>query len=625
MTAIKIIFAIASRRLPPAAALCLLLCLPAASPTHGQTNYLVAEVDIRGNETFSDDHLKKQVAVHGKGGFLGLFQNNEEFSYNEDALADDVKRLRRFYQREGFLDAAVTYNLIHVNHKDREVTVVFHITEGNPVIVRHMGWSLPKNDPAASEQFDRIDSILRKIEGERALTTGVRFRDDAAKADQELQARELADHGYPYALVIPRLGVDTTAMRVDVAWRIEPGPLSSFGTIAVSGNDHIPSSSITKQLAFKSGDRFDQSLLDRSQDRVYGLGAFRVVTIIAETDSSRKAVVPVRINVVEAPRFSTEFGVGYGREEEFRVHNHSRFIGFLGATPHLDLELKHSALEPYHARLSWTKPAFLTPLTGITLVSFARRQTEPGFTVNRYGGDIELTRNFNRHLDGSVTYVFEQVGLDRQSVSPEALAGTQLDLLYNKSSVTVGISADMSSPSLSPSRGMRVSASVQASGLDLGSRYHFYKTLLEIRHYQQMRGFVLATRAKWGGIKSVDADRFVPVEERFFAGGSKSVRGWSRSELGPIMDGKPIGGNALAVGSLELRHGLFWQISGAAFMDAGNVWEKVQGISLAGIRYSAGAGLRYRTPIGPIRLDLARPVWDEVHKWQVHISVGEAF
>lgn len=603
----------------------LLSALASGIPARCQENYPVTEVSIRGNRTFSGDLLRKQIAAHGKRGFLGLFSGGEEFLYGEEAVARDAKRLQRFYQQEGFLNVSVTHGVYDVDDADQKVAVAFRIAEGGPVLVGRVRWRIARAGAADSRSPGGIDSLLQSFDDERRMVSGARFRDNAALEDRKRFIRHFADSGYPYTQVEPELDVDTTALRVDITWRIDPGPPSRFGGIFVTGNEHVPSSSILEQLAFKTGDRFDQSLLSRSQERVHGLGMFRVVAVVAQLDTSRAAQVPVQITVVESPRISSEFGAGYGREEEFRVHNHSRFFGVLGETKRLDLDLKHSALEPYRIELAWTTPAFLTPLTSITLSPFIRRQTEPGFALDRYGGTAELDHRFARHVDGSLIYLFERVKLDEQSISTVDQSRPDLTLLYNKSSVAIGVTADMSSPALSPERGTRLYSSLQASGLGLGSRYHFYKLLLEIRHYRRLSGFSLSSRAKWGGIKSVDDDRFVPVEERLFSGGSKSVRGWPRAELGPIVDGVPLGGTGLLEGGIELRRPLLWKISGALFMDAGNVWEEIERISLGGIRYSAGTGLRYQTPIGPIRIDFARPVWDERTAWLMHVSVGEAF
>ena len=118
----------------------------------------------------------------------------------------------------------------------------------------------------------------------------------------------------------------------------------------------------------------------------------------------------------------------------------------------------------------------------------------------------------------------------------------------------------------------------------------------------------------------------IPVEERFFAGGSRSIRGWARQHLGPRDDKEtPIGGNTIVEASIEPRIPLVGSLGMVVFADAGNVWTGDGGFSFTDIRYSAGAGLRFNTPIGPVGIDLARPIMDIDKSWQFHFNIGHAF
>jgi len=149
---------------------------------------------------------------------------------------------------------------------------------------------------------------------------------------------------------------------------------------------------------------------------------------------------------------------------------------------------------------------------------------------------------------------------------------------------------------------------------------------MDLRHYQKAMGMVLATRAQLGGINSHDDDGFVPIEDRFFAGGSSSVRGWTRAMLGPKDDeGIPIGGKSLIELSAELRYPIVGILSGVVFTDAGNVWLDEFTYDIDDFHYATGLGMRIATPIGPIRVDVARPIFDDDHDIQLHINVGQAF
>jgi outer membrane protein insertion porin family len=592
-----------------------------------QEGYVVTDVSFRGNQTLSDAQIVEQIAMHGRAGFLGLFSDREDFIFSRDALEADIERLTRYYQRQGFLRVRVGQPELNVNHSKQHVKVSLVIEEGRPVAVDSVLFDIIGSAQAASDgqETAEVDSLLQEVSTKLMLSPGVRFRDRLVEQDRRTLADYLSEHGYPHARSNPDLQVDTVAMAVRLIWRVNPGPVSSFGEVTVTGNKNVPTAVILRQLAFSEGERYRHSLLSRTQEWIYGLGAFRVATVSASLDSAANREVPIRIRVDEAPRLTSEFGVGYGREEEFRAYNRSRFIGFLGKMRRLETMVRHSALEPYHVAVSWIHPAFVTPHTRLAVSPFARRQTEPGFTVNRLGGDIEIRHQFSRHLDASVKYIFEQVDLDEGSVAADELLSEDLERLYNKSSIVFGIARHDSEPLFSPKRGSRLAATTKFSGLDLGSSYHFASVLVEGRYYRSVAGMVVASRLKSGVIESFDPSGFVPIEDRFFSGGSQSVRGWGRSRLGPISGDKPVGGLALLELSIELRYPLLWKISGAVFMDAGNVWRDVQNTSLDDLRYAAGLGLRYTTPIGPVRLDAARPVWDDQSLWQFHLSVGEAF
>jgi outer membrane protein insertion porin family len=163
--------------------------------------------------------------------------------------------------------------------------------------------------------------------------------------------------------------------------------------------------------------------------------------------------------------------------------------------------------------------------------------------------------------------------------------------------------------------------------LGIKSKYHFIRPSIEYRRYIQTAPWLIfAFRIKAGAIFSYDDDEFVPYEERFYSGGSSSVRGWGRAELGPKDNkGQPIGGKSVFESNLEFRYHIYSLFSGVAFLDYGNVWSNELTYKIDDLRYSAGWGLRVRTPIGPVRFDLAIPIFEGAARVQYFLSVGHAF
>lgn len=183
-----------------------------------------------------------------------------------------------------------------------------------------------------------------------------------------------------------------------------------------------------------------------------------------------------------------------------------------------------------------------------------------------------------------------------------------------------------SQPQFSPTKGVNVTFGYKFNGYLFGGDFSYNRVWADFRIYHEIGDAVMAFRAMAGGIKSADANGYIPVEDRFYSGGSNSVRGWNRSQLGPKRpSGTPIGGKSVFESNLEARYHLFWRISGVAFIDAGNVWNNSYEYKFNELSYAVGPGIRVDTPIGPVRFDVGFPVWNEKKSPQFFISVGQAF
>ena len=140
------------------------------------------------------------------------------------------------------------------------------------------------------------------------------------------------------------------------------------------------------------------------------------------------------------------------------------------------------------------------------------------------------------------------------------------------------------------------------------------------------QGLILASRLQIGSMQSIKSGESTPIADRFYAGGSNSVRGWERSDLGPKSDDNlPMGGNSLAEASIELRYPIWNILSGAIFLDLGNVWSGTYDHDIHQLEYAGGAGLRVKTPLGPLRFDVATPLSIADKEIQFYLNIGESF
>ena len=592
-----------------------------SSVIFAQEEYILTNIKFEGNENFSPKILKEQIILRSQSNIRNLLFWKKPYQFWETILQRDINRLKRFYQREGFLGVNIT-NVLEKDDNNKKVSILIKISEGKPIIINSIHYELTCID---DEEKKIADTILEKISPLLILKSGKRFRDQDAKADQEIISRIFSNSGFPFTQtnIVTKLALNSHS--VDLILNIDTGSRCVFGEVEIVGNKKTSSALIYKRFAFKKGQIFNQELVQKTQKQIYQLGVFQYVTIKVLMEGNR-IILPVQIIIKEAPRLTTKFGIGYGKEDSFRAFTDLHRLAFLGDIRRLRLFAKHSGLEPYNFNIKFTQPAFITTQTSFILNPFFKREKEPAFTVDRQGSSFSLQHRLSTYTDSYLSYSLERDYLKKGSLTDEDTPN-KIPKLYNKSSINLGVVRDSSYPTFAPNKGMFNAVSITLSGIGFNSEFHFIRTLLELRQYLKLaENWVLAYRFKLGEMKPLGQSKLIPIEERFYAGGSNSIRGWVRSQLGPKNElSQPIGGNSYFENSEELRFPIWKKISGVYFVDIGNVWQKSLDVDLSELHYATGFGLRFKTPIGPIRCDVAVPIFEGKQLPQFHISVGQSF
>jgi outer membrane translocation and assembly module TamA len=190
---------------------------------------------------------------------------------------------------------------------------------------------------------------------------------------------------------------------------------------------------------------------------------------------------------------------------------------------------------------------------------------------------------------------------------------------------------------LNAHRGYQVAFHAEQAGRFVPGTFNYTAISADGRHYLPLGdNLTIASRLQLGNIRpGSNAATNVPFSKRFFLGGATSVRGWGRYEISPLTGGLPYGGNSMVAWSEEVRASLYGKLGGVLFLDAGNVWADSWGIRLGDLRYAVGPGLRYQTPIGPIRFDVGyqlNPIpgllvngSEQTRRWRLHFSIGQAY
>lgn len=555
-----------------------------------------------------------------------VLRRKEPYFYSKEFADNDLERLIRFYQSEGFIYVQANVDTINMDKDKRTVDVLFNIREGEAILVDSIAFSF-QNAVGITNPDSLSQRITRRLTRRSALGKDKRFRDLAMNEDIVRINRTFQNRGFAYSQTSYELDVDTAENTTDVYLHTQPGPRAKFGETNITGNEHTREKFIRKQLTYRTGDRYDASKLDLVRRNLYDLQLYRIISVVPRLDpENQDTPIPIDILLEEMPRIASEFGVGYGTEDKFRAFVDLTYRGVFNDATRLNLYLKHSALEPYHISLKLIQPQFLDKKTSIMINPYFRRQVEPGYDTQTLGLNVPLNRKFSDQFNMALIYYYEKVAQKVESGDYEVPNPESRKYLYDKSGLQYAVTYSTALPRFSPEAGFSSTLGFKYNGYLFPSDFNYTRLWLDLRKYQKLGDFTLALRGMIGGIHTPDSAGFIPVEDRFYSGGSNSVRGWGRSQLGPKRDtGTPLGGKSIIEMSVEVRRRLFWQLDGAVFMDAGNVWEKSYQYKFNDLAYSAGVGLRYKTPIGPVRFDVSMPLWNEKKSLQFFLSVGQAF
>jgi outer membrane protein insertion porin family/translocation and assembly module TamA len=370
----------------------------------------------------------------------------------------------------------------------------------------------------------------------------------------------------------------------------------------------------------------------------------------------------MRITLAEDKHRQFTASAGYGSEEKARVSGSWTHVNFMGEARQLGVEAKYSSLDR-GVRLEFKQPYFFTRHLMFSAQGQAWDQNEPVYRLQSYGGratvawlrdDRAINRQRGSKLSAGLTFINEYTNYH---VSDEALG----DPSFRDELIALGLDPETGAASgwlrafrlqvdydttpgrLNTERGIVLSGSIEQAGRLIPGDFRYTEYLAEGRHYLRLgRRAVVANRLRFGSIdaptsaESAGASEIVPYFKRYFLGGSTSLRGWGRYEVSPLTSsGSPIGGLSLLEGSSEVRLRVTDKLSAVAFLDYGGVGATSWKPTADGLRADAGPGVRYQTPVGPVRLDVGYQLTPiegllvdgkpESRRWRVHISIGQAF
>lgn len=577
----------------------------------GQAGMPVKKIIINGNKTINKKDITDQLNTKPVSLQERLFFWKKKDFFSPQMLKNDKERLKQYYQRKGFLRVDVSTK-VDTMKNNKFVVVTIKINENTPVKISKVNINFA----------DSIsDAIKKEINESVKLVPGKRFIDGGVyDAEHEIK-RVCKNNGYPFVEVERNISLKDSAAWV--TFNIHAGSKAYFGDMSIEGDSLVTYDFVKSKMLFNKDDEYSQDLIQKSQDRLFNTGIFQFVVIRSLKDSVQENKLPLQVLLKELPPWSLKAQVGYGTEDKFRTSAELSKLQFFGGARKITFHVKHSYFYPVGIETRFFQPDFLKKQLDLIIQPFYTIENEPSYNARRLGSDLTFQKRFKDASRINTTFFYENINLT--SSNDEELADKPD--IYNKSGVNVGGVLNKTNDLFNPKRGYKLSGKVTLMGVEPSSAYHYYKLEAAITKYADLgKDFVLAGKVKSGVIKPIADANKTPIEDRFMSGGANSIRGWGRHQISPKnSDGDPIGGNSLLETGIELRFPIYKIFRGAVFMDAGNIWRPSFNYDFDNVLYSAGAGVRITTPIGPARIDFATPVINSEPQLQLFITVGHAF
>ncbi|MSO89295.1 MAG: outer membrane protein assembly factor BamA [Rhodospirillaceae bacterium] len=563
----------------------------------------VRRINFVGNRQFSDSRLH-EVVLTKESRWYRFFSSDD--TYDPDRLSNDRELLRRHYLANGYTDFRVVSAVAELTPERDAFFVTFTIDEGERY------------------RFGKVDleSRLRDLDPMQlrsnvTTTAGDWYNADAVESTINKLTDALGTLGYAFVEIRPRIGRNRDARTIDLTFEIEEGPRVYVDRINIVGNVRTMDKVVRREFRIAEGDAFNTAKLRRSRQRLRNLGFFEKVDV-ANVQGSAPDRTTINVEVEERSTGELSFGFGFSTNEGPLADISIRERNLLGRGQDLRLGLQASGRRQ-QVDLSFTEPLFLDRnlSAGFDLFTVERnRQRESSFDSSETGATVRLGYEITEALRQTLRYTLRQ---DEIANVPATASRFVREQQGSRVSSILGqeLTYDRRDDRFDPTEGYFVRMGNEVAGLG-GEVYYLRHRLSGAYYYALATEWVASVSGEAGYIIGLGEN--VRIQNRFFLGGD-TFRGFANAGIGPrdIGTDDALGGNEYVVGTVELtfptglpkelglKGGLFTDVGTLGSLDSVNL-----GVSDAqSLRASAGVGLSWRSPVGLIRISMAKAVLKE--------------
>ncbi|MEN9723205.1 MAG: hypothetical protein RJB38_1191, partial [Pseudomonadota bacterium] len=563
----------------------------------------IKKITFLNNRRFSDNQLKKVLQETQEGGSFSLGGSG---SFKESAFKQDLQRLTYWYLEHGYVKFRYENPVVTVSEDKRWVFVSIYVDEGESYQMGQLDFSGDLLFP--KDELTREVSLLEKE------TFSI------SKRNQDIQrlTEKYQDLGYAFTNVVPKMAIHDETKTVDIDYSFEKGELVYFGKITIVGNSKTHDKVVRRELRIAEGELYSGSRLRISRENVERLGYFAPGEVVFNTSSSpdRPNVLDLEIQIKERSTGTITLGAGYGTVQRFFFTTQISEINLAGKGQSISVAANYSADRITRSiNLGFTDPYAFDTRWSAGFDVFAINFPIPNrYLTRKLGFDVRLGHPIGDYTNAFFTYKNEGLRITERR-DPNTDVSLDTGVL---SSVVFSVIRDRRNNRFETTAGNYQSASVETAGLlGLGGDKTFLKVAMNNRYYHRLVGDLVFRNSIEFGHLSAMGGAGVPPAERYYLGGPNNLKGYDFFSVGPkrmTASGslEPQGGLVQMLALVELEYPLVREagLKTVLFYDAGNSFSQFPGTGSEPftIRTDAGFGIRWFSPIGPLRFEWGFPM-----------------
>lgn len=568
---------------------------------------LIKEIHLDGNKTFSNRKLKKVMETKEEWFMSWLTSAG---TYKDEVLKNDTMLIADYYLNNGFINIKVGEPVVKLDKAKSALDVYIGITEGEQYRIGEIGFKGDLLDPA-----DVLEKKLKSVPGEV-------FNRSLLRGDIGILTDMYGDKGYAFANINPQTKLDNDKKTIDMTFDIEKGELVSIGRINISGNPKTRDKVVRREMRVTEGGLYSATGIKRSKQNLMNLGFFEEANI-ATAKGSGSNTLNVNVDIKEKPTGTFSIGGGYSSLDGIIGQGSIQQANFLGLGLKANLSASIGGRSQTYA-LGLTDPYFMDSKWTLGGDIYRSERDYSDYTRRLTGADIKAGYPLNDYVGTFFMYKFEKKDIYKPVIAYQTLNLTYGNDTYplgntTTSSIYSSITHNNTDYRPDPTKGLINSLSAEYAGL--GGDNKFARFITDHTYFQPLyKKLIASTKLTLGYIGEVGKP--VPIDEKFYLGGIYSLRGYSTRTVSPIrtqlvkdIDGYQVndkvymGGSKEIFGNVELTFPLLTEagLKGVTFFDYGNSFDN-KSDAFNTMLMSYGAGVRWASPIGPLRLEYGIPV-----------------